>query len=130
MRKELAEMERHAVPAIVMAVVCYFAACFFFNQFVHTFAVATPRTQNYSHLNPTLLVLLIAQGLFSVGSRRPWLVLPFVWLYYATGVSTWSGSAIDFRVVEQIVHVKSILTAILPVINAVACHIYLSRQKN
>lgn len=85
---------------------------------------------------PTLVLLVIQQGLFSVGIRKPWILLPFVvWVgMIAAYFSSFEFSGpvslqyLRYQHMNQIVHLKMAMAAIVPTLNAVACHVYLRRK--
>lgn len=135
MGNELSERERHELPAFVIAFACWFAAFFVYTRFE---AVKDPTITDITWFPEKFLILTILQSLFSFGSRRPWLVLLFVWIFAFMIFPTCYGfetmgfashRQVREQHIEQIMMLKGFLAATLPVFNALACQASLSYTK-
>ena len=89
----------------------------------------TVRTSGYFHFSMKPLYLLIFQGLFNFGTRRPWIVLlPVLYPGAALlGTFAWSGPGDEANVAGNLQLVEISITGGLIVINALLCRIALSR---
>lgn len=135
MRKELGEIKRHAIPAVTLALACYTLTLLIYTSFE---AVRDPSLEEQSPFALIMLVMVILQSLFSIGSHKPWSVLLLTWIFailaFPTFYGYYSSGPISRREIReqhasQKLLLKGIVSATLPVINALAVQCYFNRRR-
>ena len=131
MRKELTEIKQHVLAAIGIPVVCFAVAICVYSSFD---AVRDPRIEDTSLFWPCILICLVGQGLASIASRKPCFAIPFIWIiafpfaalpsFISSGPRIWGGFTMHQRM-EQVVELRVFFCALLPIIVATICHVYL-----
>ena len=88
----------------------------------------TKRTAGYFPFGFSPFYLLLAQAAFSLGTRRPWLILPFAMFecLVVFGTFAWSGPNDEMNVAQNLQMAQICLIGGLLVLNALLCRIGMS----
>jgi len=134
MRKRFAHVKYFLVP-VGIALACYSIALFSYTRFD---AVRDQTVEDQSHFEYILLVLVVFQALVSIVSRKLWVPLVFslmLALLFASLQSFYTMGWVSHKYLReqhmnQIMVLKVVMAAVVPLLNALACQVYLIRERN